>query len=191
MQLCRELRYLVWAPQLSVMALSSPNGPGEKIFTLQPRQAGTHALAIVKTAGMAHHPSSKMRRGEHVPSSPFPSNPMSNYAALQVTALFSPWLFSPYGKDPPEKGWPHHANFEQRSVSGSLSGCQLLSARAQALFRLPKKKTGLIYLTFQRIREKKKSLKKGKIEFGNFIPRRVGNGSRALTLRLSPRPQHS
>lgn len=54
-----------------------------------------------------------------------------------------------------------------------------------------KKKTGLIYLTFQRIREKKKSFKKGKIEFGNFIPRRVGNGSRALTLRLSPRPQHS
>lgn len=38
---------------------------------------------------------------------------------------------------------------------------------------------------------KKKSFKKGKIEFGNFIPWRVGNGSSALTLRLSPRPQHS
>lgn len=156
MQLCRELRYLVWAPQLSVMALSNPNDPGEKLFTLQPRQAGTRALAIVKTAGMAHHPSSKMRRGEHVPSSPFPSNSTSNYAALQVTALFSPWLFSPYGKDPPEKGWPHHANFEQRSVSSSLSGCQLLSARAQALFRLPKKNWANLFNVSKDQGEKKK-----------------------------------
>lgn len=126
-----ELHSSLWWPSAAQMA------PEKNYSPYSP-----DGLVRVKTAGMAHHPSSKMRRGEHVPSSPFPSNSTSNYAALQVTALFSPWLFSPYGKDPPEKGWPHHANFKQCSVSRSLSGCQLLSARAQALFCLPKKKLG-------------------------------------------------
>lgn len=156
MQLCRELRYLVWAPQLSVMALSNPNDPGEKLFTLQPRQAGTRALAIVKTAGMAHHPSSKMRRGEHVPSSPFPSNSMSNYAALQVTALFSPWLFSPYGKDPPGKGLATSRQLRAALGQQLIIWVPVVVSTCSSPVLPAKKKTGLIYLTFQRIREKKK-----------------------------------
>lgn len=58
-------------------------------------------LHTVKTACTAHHPSSKTRRGECVPSSPFPSNSTSNYAALQVTDL---WLSNPDCKDPSENG---------------------------------------------------------------------------------------
>lgn len=176
MLLCRKLRCLFWAPQFLMMVPSSSNGAGENLFTTKlVYKEDWYAFDVVKTTGLVYHPSSKIGSGEQVTSSPlqtpcqivqqYESEPHS-YSTLPV-------------KTSPENGQLRRASLQQRLVSVSLFGCQLLSAHAQALFCLPKNWANLFSISTD---QGKKSFKKGKIEFGNLIPWRVSNGSFSLPL---------
>lgn len=135
---------------------------------------------VVKTAGLAHRSPSKIGSGEHVTSSPFPSNSTSNCAAPRATSCTAV-------QPSPQRPLQKPAGRAVPASSSAWSPFRYLGASCcQHMLKLCSacQKTGLIYLAFQQIRErkKKKSFKKGKIEFGNSIPWRVSNGSFSLPL---------
>lgn len=137
---------------------------------------------VVKTAGLAYRPSSKIRSGEHVTSSPFSSNSPSNCAAPQVRA---PRLLNPSRKDLSRK-WP-----AVPASSSAWSAFHYLGASCcQHMLKLCSacQKTGLIYLAFQQIREKKNHLKKERLTLGTLF---LGECIMDISLFPSSRPQHS
>lgn len=112
----------------------------------------------------------------NVTSSPSPTNFTSKWAAPRVRA---PRPFVP--QRPLQKTASCAAPASNSAWSEfpypGASCCQHTLRLCSAC-----QKTGLIYLAFQQIREKKKSFREGKIEFGNSVPWRVRNGSFSFPL---------
>lgn len=90
-------------------------------------------------------------------------------------------------KTSPENGQLCRASLQQRLVSVSLSGCQLLSAHAQALFCLPKNWANLFSISTDQ-GKKKNHLEKERLNLGTLF---LGEFVMDLSPSPSSRPQHS
>jgi len=90
-------------------------------------------------------------------------------------------------KTTPENGQPCRASLQQRLVSASFFGCQLLSAHTQALFRLPKIWANLFDIATDQ-GKKKNRLKKAKLNLGTLF---LGEVVMDLSFSPSSRPQRS
>lgn len=135
---------------------------------------------VVKTAGLAHRSPSKIGSGEHVTSSPFPSNSTSNCAAPRATSCVAV-------QPSPQRPLQKPASRAVPASSSAWSAFHYLGASCcQHMLKLcsacQKNWANLFSISTDQGEKKKKSFKKGKIEFGNSIPWRVSNGSFSLPL---------
>lgn len=133
------------------MALSSPNGPREKLFTLQPRRAGTRENRRYGT--------SSIKQDEEGGTRSLLALPFKLHVKLCSSTSHSsvlPVVVQPVWQRPSGEGLATSRQLQAVLGQQIIIWVPVVVSTCSSPVLPAKKKPGLIYLTFQRIREKKK-----------------------------------